>query len=137
MQIIWPLFAMVMLTIIIIFRLGVKRYTAVRNQRVNPKFYRLYRGYEEPDDLVATSRHVINLFETPVLFYVAGILIYVTDQVTWPLVLLAWGYVLMRYAHTVIHLTSNKLLIRFRLFLVSLLFLAVIWSVFAAQLLLG
>jgi len=134
MLILWPQFALVALTIFVIFRLGMKRFAAVRSQRVDPKFYRLYRGYEEPDDLVAVSRHVVNLFETPVLFYVAGILIYVTGQATLPLVLLSWAYVLARFVHTAIHLTSNKVLMRFRIFLVSLVLLTLIWSVFAVQL---
>ncbi len=134
MLILWPQFALVALTIFVIFRLGMMRFAAVRSQRVDPKFYGLYRGHEEPDDLVAVSRHVLNLFETPVLFYVSGILIYVTGQVTLSLVLLSWGYVLARFVHTVIHLTSNKVVIRFRVFLVSLVLLTLIWSVFAVQL---
>jgi len=134
MLILWPQFAMVALTIFVIFRLGMKRFAAIRSQRVDPDFYRLYRDHEEPDDLAAVSRHVLNLFETPVLFYVAGILIYVTGQATLSLVLLSWAYVLARYAHTAIHLTSNRVLMRFRVFLVSLVLLTLIWCVFAVRL---
>ena len=136
MLILWPLFAMVLLTFVVIFRLGKMRVAAVRSQRVNHKFYLTYRGYDEPDDLVTTSRHLINLFETPTLFYVVGILIFVTEQTSLWLVLLSWAYVLVRYMHAFVHMTSNRLLIRYRVFLISLLFLALIWIVFAVQLVL-
>lgn len=136
MLILWPLSAMVLLTFVVIFRLGKMRVAAVRTKRVNYKFYLTYRGHEEPDDLAATSRHLVNLFETPVLFYVAGIAIYVTEQTSLLLVLLSWAYVVVRYAHAYVHMTSNRLLHRFRIFLISLSFLALIWIVFAVQLML-
>lgn len=136
MLILWPLFAMVLLTFSVIFRLGRMRVAAVRNQRVNYKFYLTYRGYEEPDDLVTTSRHLVNLFETPILFYVAGILIFVTEQTSLLLVLLSWAYVAVRCVHAYVHMTSNRLLHRFRIFFISLIFLALVWIVFAVQLLL-
>jgi len=108
--------------------------SAVRARRVDPVFYRAYRDSEEPEDIAVASRHLINLFETPVLFYVAGILIYVTGQTSWPLLLLAWAFVALRCLHTFVHLTSNRVRIRFRVFLISVLVLALLWIVFGMQL---
>ena len=132
--ILWPLFAMAALTIGVIFRLGRMRFAAVRAQRVDPRFFRAYRGFDEPEDIAVASRHVINLFETPVLFYVAGIMIYVTGQTSWALVLLAWAFVAIRCAHAFVHLTSNRVRVRFRIFAVGLLVLATLWVVFGVQL---
>ncbi len=132
--ILWPLFALVALTIGVIFRLGRMRFDAVRARRVDPRFYRAYRDSEEPEDIAVASRHLINLFETPVLFYVAGILIYVTGQTSWPLLLLAWVFVAIRCVHTAVHLTSNRVRVRFRVFLFSVLVLALLWIVFGVQL---
>lgn len=132
--ILWPLFAMAALTLGVIFRLGTMRFAAVRDRRVDPTFYRAYRDSREPEEIAVASRHLINLFETPVLFYVAGILIYVTGQASWPLLLLAWAFVVIRCVHTAVHLTSNRVRVRFRVFLISVLVLALLWIVFGLQL---
>ena len=135
MAIIYPVLAMVLLTIAAIFILGARRFAAVRDKKIDPAFFRAYRDIDEPEPLRIASRHVINLFETPILFYVAAIFIFVTNQTSSLLVGLAWMYVAARYLHSYVHLTSNKVLIRFRLFLLSLILLTAMWLLFAVQLL--
>ncbi len=65
MQIFYPAFAMKALTIFCMVRLGLLRWAAVRTGEIDPKFFILYRGYEEPEKLAVYSRHVVNLFEAP------------------------------------------------------------------------
>ena len=61
------------------------------------------------------------------------ILILVTEQ-TGPVLLgLAWAYVTARYLHTYIHLTSNKVLVRFKVFIFSFFLLVMMWIAFAVQ----
>jgi len=134
MGIVYPVFAMVILTVAVILVLGARRFAAVRNREIDPVFFRAYRGVEEPESLRVVSRHVINLFETPVLFYVAAVFIYVTHQASSLLIGLAWLYALARYAHSYVHLTSNNVLVRFRLFLLSLVLLTAMWVLFGVQL---
>ncbi len=133
MAIIYPVLAMVLLTMAAIAILGVRRFAAVRDQQIDPAFFRAYRDNEEPESLRIVSRHVINLFETPVLFYVVAIFIFVTGQADGLLTGLAWMYVAARYLHSYVHLTSNKVMVRFRLFVLSLLLLAAMWLLFAVQ----
>ncbi len=129
MQILYPAFAIMALTIFCMTRLGLLRWAAVRSGEINPKFFILFRGYEEPDKLAAYSRHVVNLFEAPLLFYVIILTAFVTGQSgTW-LLAPAWTYVALRYFHSYVHLTSNVVLIRFRIFVVSMLTLTTLWAV--------
>jgi len=134
-EIIYPVFAMVLLTAVVVFILGRRRMAAVRNRAIDPAFFRAYYHADEPESLRVTSRHLINLFETPVLFYVAIIMIHMTGESSTGLVVIAWLYVAARYLHSYVHLTSNTVIVRFRLFLVSWLLLLSLWVIFAIRLL--
>lgn len=136
MNILLPVFAMFLLTAFCVFRLGYLRYTAVRRGEIDPRFFRSYRGDEEPEKLRVHSRHVVNLFETPVLFYVIAIIAFVTGQGGIVPLALAWAYVLLRLGHTWIHLTSNNVLFRFRVFGLSLIVLVLLWLIVFAGILL-
>jgi hypothetical protein len=131
-----PVFGMFLLTVICTFRLGYLRFSAVRRGEVDPRYFRAYRGYEEPEKLRVHSRHLVNLFETPVLFYVIAIIALITGQGGLLPVVLAWTYVTLRYGHSWVHLTSNRVLLRFRLFALSMFVLVALWiTVFAGILL--
>jgi hypothetical protein len=134
MQILYPVFAMVALTAVTVFRLGYLRYTAVGRGEVDPGFYKTYQGQGEPPRIAATSRHLVNLFETPVLFYVVVILAYMTGQGGPSLTVLAWAYVAARILHTWIHLRSNVVLWRFRVFILSWIVLLAMWVTLAVEL---
>jgi hypothetical protein len=120
---------MMALTIFCMVRLGLLRWAAVNRGEVDPRFFSLYRGYEEPEKLAAYSRHVVNLFEAPLLFYVIIMTAFVTGQSGIWLLGLAWAYVGLRFFHSYVHLTSNVVLIRFRIFVVSMLTLSVLWVI--------
>jgi len=129
MNILYPVFAMMALTIFCMVRLGFLRWAAVRRGDVDPRYFSLFRGYEEPEKLAAYSRHVVNLFEAPLLFYVIVLTAFLTGQSgNWPLGL-AWLYVGLRFIHSYVHLTSNVVLTRFRIFVFSMLTLSALWAV--------
>lgn len=68
-----------------------------------------------------------NLFELPVLFYVAILLsltLLIQDNL---LVLLAWGFVLLRAVHSLIHCTYNRVLHRFTAYIASTIVLLLMW----------
>ncbi|MCZ6826426.1 MAG: MAPEG family protein [Gammaproteobacteria bacterium] len=127
MEIIYPMFAMFSLTIFVVFRMAYLRFTAAKSGQINPRYFKSYTGYEEPENLRVISRHVINLYEMPVLFYVAGMLILQTGQTGVLTLSLAWAYVGLRYIHSYIHLTSNKVMHRFRVFVLGCLVLIALW----------
>jgi len=76
-----------------------------------------------------------NLFEVPVMFYVACLTIYATSLACLPHLVFAWVFVLARYTHSYIHCTSNNVMRRFYAFLTSCLSLVCMWLMLAYQLL--
>lgn len=134
MSIVWPAFALVALTLLVVMRLARQRFAAVRAGRVDPRFYKLFRGADEPDDVAAIARNLNNLFEMPTLFYAGTAIAFAGQVAGTPLVALGWTYVALRYLHTAIHLTSNKVLWRFRVFALSLLVLLAYWIVLGVSL---
>ena len=128
MEILVPSLTLIALTLFVVFRMGILRLRAIRRGDIHPGFFSLYRGHEEPETLAAYSRHVTNLYEAPMLFYVVCIIAFVTSQDSSLLLVLAWTYVGLRFIHSYVHLTSNVVLLRFRLFATSLLVLGVMWA---------
>ncbi|HEX9721372.1 MAG TPA: MAPEG family protein, partial [Ramlibacter sp.] len=66
-------------------------------------------------------------FELPVLFYAAVLLSLVLMIQDAQLVRLAWGFVLLRIVHSVIHCTYNNVSHRFVAYALSSLFLLFMW----------
>lgn len=133
--ILYPLLAMFLLICLVAGTMFRRRIAFYKQNRVHPQ-------------KTATSAQMIavmpdsrapdnfrNLFELPVMFYVAALTIYVTGNICMPHVILAWGYVLARYAHSYIHCTSNVVMNRFYAFLTSCVLLVLIWLMLAYQLL--
>ena len=127
MTILYPVFAMAALTFFCVFRMGVLRHGAVGRGEMDGRYYRLYEGDGEPEYLRVITRHVVNLYEAPILFYTISIIAYVTDTVSTLILTLAWMYVALRYVHSYVHLTSNRVVNRFRVFATSQLTLLAVW----------
>lgn len=127
-RILYPIFGMFLVVCVVFARLATVRVKGVGSGRMDPSFYRLYQGTEEPEDLRKVTRHFLNLFEMPVLFYVVTILAYVTQQGTDAMVALAWAYVALRAVHAWVHLGSNDVRTRFRVFLLSNVALVLLWA---------
>ena len=133
--ILYPVFAMFFLVAGVLARMAQLRVGAVGSGEMNVRYYRAYQGGEEPEHLRVITRHFINLFEVPVLFYVVVILTYITQQVSIWMIVCAWAYVAARYVHSYVHLTSNDVLTRFRVFIASGLILFVLWTSLLVKLL--
>jgi hypothetical protein len=80
------------------------------------------------------SRNVINLHEMPTLFYAGTALALAGGQSGALLAGLGWAYFALRALHTLVHVTSNKVLWRFRVFGASWLVLIAYWAVLGAGL---
>lgn len=132
--ILWPAFALFALTMALVARLARMRFAAARTGQVDPRFYKVFQGAGEPPELAATSRNVMNLYEMPTLFYAGTAFAFAAGEAGAPLVGLGWGYVALRLAHTVIHVTTNKVRWRFRVFFASWIVLFAYWAVLGAAL---
>ncbi len=108
-EILYPAFALVGLTFIVLVMLGIVRMGGILTGRLHPEYYKLFRerDNQEPDRLRALARNFQNLLELPMLFYVGCVTAYVTHAVTGTLLVLAWIFVGLRLVHTAIHITYN------------------------------
>lgn len=134
---IYPMFAMVLLTAFVLRRMFLSRVRAVREGRLSIGYFATYHGAVEPDYAVKPARHFSNLFEAPVLFYVACVAAMAARTVTMPLVVLAWSYVVARVVHSYVHLGSNRVGSRIRAYFASWLVLGALWLTLVATVALG
>ncbi len=75
-----------------------------------------------------------HLHESPTIFYALMFTIFLMDKVT-PLALYcAWGFVIIRVIHSLVQITSNNVMVRFSLFLLSVVLLIVMALITAAKL---
>lgn len=134
-SILYPGIAMFGLTLFVMLRLGVARYSAIHDRSVSIKYFRTFDEGSQPERLHLLSRHMQNHFEIPPLFYAGILFTHVSGAVTVLSVALAWLFFLTRCVHSFIHLGPNNVSVRFFTFGVSLVFLAGIWGALLAHLL--
>jgi len=108
----YPMFMMVMLTLIVFLITFRVRTGSVQRGEVSIKYYSVFQGENIPEIVHKTSRHFSNLFEMPMLFYVAGLLYLTLEQSSSFAIYCAWAYVVLRIIHTCIHLGYNNVLHR-------------------------
>ena len=127
-ELIYPMAAMVLLTIIVLIRMVRGRFAAVRSGTVDARFYKTYQGDNtEPRQAAQNARHFTNLFENPVLFYVACVIAMISGLGGTVMLVLAWLFVATRIVHAVIHLTSNRIPQRIAAYASSWTVLAAMW----------
>jgi len=80
-----------------------------------------------PPEVSIPNRNYMNLLELPTLFYAACLALFVLGKVTQADCTIAWIYVGLRAAHSLIHLTYNNVLHRLAVFATSNIVLGVLW----------
>ena len=125
---IYPMFALVVLTAGVLAILFRGRMRALRAGKVAPSYFKIYQGAVEPETTAQAARHFSNLFEAPTLFYAACLAATVTHSVSVLIVALAWLYVAARLAHALIHLGRNKLRPRVAAYFLSWVALLLLWG---------
>ena len=136
-SILLPPTALVLLTGFVWLRLGSDRLGELRSRRIHPQQVATSKQMNETMQNVQSADHFRNLFEVPVLFYALCAFLAVTKLTTLLLLACAWGYVVLRAAHTYVHLTSNKVVRRFQVFVASTIVLYVMWGIFVVRLLMS
>lgn len=129
-----PLFAQVLLTAVVWFYMYYTRIREIIRGGINPQeLAHAPRARELLKNVAGPSENLINLFEMPVLFYVAVIAVYMVGVVGIAYIVLAWLYVVLRVVHSIIHVTYDKVVHRFAVYVASSLVLWVFWGVFAFE----
>ena len=126
----YPMFAMVLLTLIIGIIALKSRFSSVKNREISPRYFltmKAQEGDSVPEFVHKTTRVFNNQFEVPVLFYVAGTLAVAMGVETSAAVITAWIFVASRVAHACIYLTYNHLLHRMGVFWVGVIAVLTLW----------
>lgn len=121
------MFMMVMLTYVILLVTLRVRTSSVRRGEVPIKYFSVFQGEDIPEIVHKTTRHFSNLFEVPVLFYIAGVLYLALDQTGSFAINCAWLFVASRVVHTVIHLGYNNVIHRLIVFAIGNVCVLAMW----------
>lgn len=126
----WPVIAQVALTLLVYFVLSKRRIAAVKVGDAQAHDFKVPR---DPEMSATAARNVANQFELPVLFYVACLAFHQVGAVDLPAIVIAWVFVASRLAHAWVHMTTNRILVRRRLFIAGFFSVAAMWAWFAVR----
>ena len=120
-----PLLLQVLLTLFVFVRLGQVKELAVKRGDVD-QTRRALHDDAWPDYVLKVNNNIRNQFETPVLFYVLVISLWLLEAASLAAQIVALVYALIRLAHASVHLGSNIVKIRKRFFQASIVTLFVL-----------
>jgi len=127
--------ALALLTLAVYFLVTILGIAAKAKGQLSDEYSLTKTGAPPPAWVGNAARNLINLCELPILFYVWVVLLYVTNMpVDGMALMLAWGFVASRLAHTLVHITINNMALRFLLHRLGAVLLAVMWVQFALAL---
>ena len=109
--ILYPVFAQIILTLVILAATARYRTSALASGEVKPRDIAL-DNTQWPDRIRQFANCYSNQFELPVLFYVLCLISHTTRTADLIFVLLAWVFVVTRVVHAYIHTGSNVVRIR-------------------------
>ncbi|MEQ1403582.1 MAPEG family protein [Neorhizobium sp. Rsf11] len=121
----WPMIAHAALVFFLYWLLSRKRDEAVKAGSAEAGQFRENR--QEPPESLLVHNNLKNQFELPVLFHGACLALYASTADNWGTVALSWIFVLSRYVHSYVHLTSNRLRYRRPLFIAGFFSLLAMW----------
>jgi len=128
-----PMGALALLTFLVLLFVPVRRFRAAFAGQVGAGDFRYGESPRVPGEVSIPNRNYMNLLELPILFYVVCVLNYITSPTVSGLTLaLAWIYVALRVAHSLIHLTYNNVMHRLAAFAAGNFVLMAMWLVFFA-----
>jgi hypothetical protein len=134
--VLFPLFVQVALTFVLLFWMAGLNASAVRSGEVRWQDIAL-REPNWPARNMQIRNAFLNQLETPVLFYVLTILVWITRHADYLFLVLAWVFVALRIVHAFIHITDNNVPRRGAVFLAGMVVLAVMWVIFVFRIVLG
>ncbi len=127
----WPVIVQAMLTFGVYILMAKRRFGAVRAGTAKAHDYKI--PTIEPAPSATVARNLINQFELPVIFYVVCVALHVTGGVGMAALVLAWIFAVSRLLHAYVHVTSNRLMLRQRLFSVGVIATFGLWVLLAVH----
>lgn len=122
---------MVLLVLVVAMRLLQNRVKEMRSKRIRPQDTANSVQLAARLENVQAADNYKNLFEAPVLFYALCAVAIATGYAPNWLIVGSWFFVALRYLHSFIQCTYNKVMHRFWVFLLGLVLLIALWGCFA------
>lgn len=132
-----PALAMVVLTFAVWWRMYVTRIAQMKRERIHPQSVATSAQAAAKLTDSCAADNFRNLFELPVLFYLALVVAAQAGLASTQVLVLAWLFVILRAVHSWIQCTSNKVMHRFKVYVAGGLVLWTLWGVLAYGLLRG
>ena len=107
--------------------MGRRRFAAARNSEINLSAFRTMALAGANEGVITASRNFDNQFQMPMLFIFAVLFVLHFQLADVVFVVLAALFVVLRFLHTVVHITTNQVRQRFNLFLFSCVVLWAFW----------
>jgi hypothetical protein len=130
----WPMIVQIALTIAAYAIMSARRIAAVKSGEARARDFRIP---SDPESSASAARNVSSQFELPVLFYVVCLAFQQTGGADLVALVLAWLFVAARIAHAWVHMTSNIVLMRRRLFILGFVIVIAMWGWFAIRIMLA
>jgi hypothetical protein len=131
----WPAVAMAALTFVVWVRMYLVRIGQMKRERIHPQAVATSAQSAARLTESNSADNFRNLFELPVLFYLALVVAAQTAQVTSITLTLAWLFVALRIAHSAIQCSYNRVYHRFYVYVAGGAALWILWGVLAVGLL--
>jgi hypothetical protein len=132
-----PALVMVVLTFAVWWRMYFTRIGQMKRERIHPQSVATSAQAAAKLTDSRAADNFRNLFELPVLFYLAVAVAAQAGLVTTPVLVLAWLFVALRIAHSWIQCTYNKVMHRFYVYVAGGMVLWLLWGLLAYGLLRG
>jgi len=120
-------FAQVVLTSVVMVLMGRRRIKAAKMKQISVAAFQTMNLTGASEQVIATGRNFDNQFQMPMLYIASVLFILQLGLADLAFVILGGLFVALRYWHTIIHIGSNVLRARFRVFLLGCLVLWIIW----------
>ena len=120
-----PVLIQVALTLVVYIALGQAKEVALKQAKVDTA----RRGMHDdawPESVQKINNNIRNQFETPILFYVLVILLWLLGAANLLAQLVAFAYALSRVVHAYVHTGTNYIPLRKRLFQIGVVLLFVL-----------
>lgn len=132
-HIFWPMLLQVMLPVIVLLVMAGRKGADRKNGNVDLRKAALdNKAWGE--GVLKTSNNLANQFQVPVLFHVLCLIAFSLNAVTPVFLGIACFFVASRYAHALVHMTSNHVPSRFRLFVLGVLAIGIMIGMLAVRL---
>ncbi len=130
----WPVLALVALTACVWLLMYYRRISEISARHIDPQTLATSDKATSALNNVAAADNFRNLLEAPVLFYVLCLALSVTATASPLQITLAWAYFWLRAVHSLIHVTYNRVMHRFIVYVASMFCLFTMWGFFAVSL---